>query len=433
MKKLLTLILLFAAFIGHSQIVRDGSAKYIVVNGQIMALVEKDVVEQLPAVYTLAAYNALTQPEKDTLNAVIVSDTAPGLSGAEIIDGDYGDISIASGVWSLDTGVVDSTAIANGSIKPEDLKTEDFGDFSVTAGIASLDAGSVDGGNLDATNSPTAGYIPSYDAGGGFTWVAASGTGSSQYTYNDISTDDIYIRDAQVTDGGGSTDKKIWNRVTSTADSLWIHKDSITLTGSPFIVQNWGADSTVVRKGAGTNFYVADSASILSADAIIVKQRHPISVLKASSTDFFLQGNFSTYVNPSTSYGSDLVTNGTFDTDSNWTKNNGATIDSGDSNTALVVGNGALSITGSNASIWQDLNTNMTTGTWEVKLDMRYSSGSGNVYIGWVLSEEVTTTITGSWVTYTYDITNWDDDRFAIGAASGTTVEVDNVIIREKL
>lgn len=82
MKKIFTLILCFCAGIVFGQIPTNGSAKYIVVGGQVYSLLEREVTEELPPVYTIDQYNALTQQQKDTLNAVIVSTVAsnPALS-----------------------------------------------------------------------------------------------------------------------------------------------------------------------------------------------------------------------------------------------------------------------------------------------------------------------------------------------------------------
>lgn len=50
-----------------------------------------------------------------------------------VADADYGDVAVSSGVWSLDSGVV----------QPATLADADFGSFSISAGVASMDAGSV--------------------------------------------------------------------------------------------------------------------------------------------------------------------------------------------------------------------------------------------------------------------------------------------------
>lgn len=159
-------------------------------------------------------------------------------------------------------------------------------------------SGTIEADRLESTNVATDGYFPSFDqASGGVTWESVSGTDSgSGYTFGTISTDNNYLTNTDVTVAGTSTGKKIWNRVTVTSDSLWLHKDSLSLQGNPFVIQNWGADSTVVRKGVGTNFYASDSSAVLVSDGIIIKQRHPVTAVKMDASSFFLQGNFTTYI-----------------------------------------------------------------------------------------------------------------------------------------
>lgn len=215
-------------------------------------------------------------------------------------------------VWRVDesgdmfTTVGDITAVnltLTGTATGNFVGDGDKGDITVSGSGATwgIDSGVINVDKLESTNAATDGYFPSYDsATGGVTWEAISTTDSgSGYSFNSVATDNIYIRNAQVTNGGDATGRKIWNQFTVTADSVWLHKDSVALTGNPFILQPWGADSVVVRKGAGTNFFIADSAAALSADGIVIKGRHPITAIKTAATDFFLQGNFTTYTVPS--------------------------------------------------------------------------------------------------------------------------------------
>jgi hypothetical protein len=122
MKNLLTFILVLFTSLAVGQITKDNSIRYIVNNGEISAVVEKDVIEQLPPVYTIDQYNALSQSEKDTLNATIVSNTAAGptyeytfqdiTANKTLADSDI--VSAGTKVWNEVTAVFPTLTIPTG-------------------------------------------------------------------------------------------------------------------------------------------------------------------------------------------------------------------------------------------------------------------------------------------------------------------------------
>jgi hypothetical protein len=72
-------------------------------------------------------------------------------------------------------------------------------------------------------------------------------------------------------------------------------------------------------------------------------------------------------IKPAYALGSELVTNGTFDTDSNWTKGSGWTISGGKANRSGESGNSFIS---------QDINV-ISGRNYIVKYDRTYVSGDG--------------------------------------------------------
>jgi hypothetical protein len=125
--------------------------------------------------------------------------TAAGkVSPKDFSNEDIGDISISSGTWTLDTGVVDTTAILDDTV--------DSADYA---------AGSIDEEHLNIANSPTDEYVLSYESDtSNFEWKEMTGGGSS--AWDDITNPDandeidfgaytieLNVADFQIGDGGG--------------------------------------------------------------------------------------------------------------------------------------------------------------------------------------------------------------------------------------
>ncbi len=126
-----------------------------------------------------------------------------------------------------------------------------------------------------------------------------------------------------------------------------------------------------------------------------------------------------------------VITNGGFDTDTNWTKQNGSTISGG---VATVVGNGGVNVTFSNWSLRQNsiFATDGTT-TYTVKFKARVTSGTGNLQMSrnYYTPIPFNQTITSSWVDYEFTMpassTSTYDDLVIGGLTVSDTFEIDEI------
>jgi len=133
---------------------------------------------------------------------------------------------------------------------------------------------------------------------------------------------------------------------------------------------------------------------------------------------------------PTPTIGNELITNGDFATDSDWTKLNGSTISGGVGN---VVANGALSSTGANWSLYQE-NVFTPSTTYKIKFRARQTSGVGSFQVAYSYAYIFNQVITSSFVDYSIDFTTnssgWHYLSFG-GGVIGNTFEVDNVSVNE--
>ncbi len=129
------------------------------------------------------------------------------------------------------------------------------------------------------------------------------------------------------------------------------------------------------------------------------------------------------------SLGPELITNGTFDTDTDWTKNGGSTISGGLGN---LTASGPIGVTGTNWSFWQ---TVFTAGLdYRVSFDARQVSGSGNLEVGNDFADNFNQAVTGTMQTYTFDIISVGATRITFGGTTpGNTFEIDNVSVKQIL
>lgn len=143
---------------------------------------------------------------------------------------DFGDFTCNGTTCSLDSGVVDSTSILNGTIVNADINASaaiDYSKLTLTDSIVEAD--------LDATNAATDNQILSYDnATGGFTWVDA---GSGDVVGPASATDDAIARFDSTTgkliQNSGVTIGDSGNIVTTIADGanvtgLTINQNDVT-------------------------------------------------------------------------------------------------------------------------------------------------------------------------------------------------------------
>ena len=126
-----------------------------------------------------------------------------------------------------------------------------------------------------------------------------------------------------------------------------------------------------------------------------------------------------------------LVVNGIFATDSDWTKRNGSTISGGVGN---VVANGAISSDYLNWGLYQD-NIFIPSTSYRIQFRARQTSGTGNFNVGYNWAFILNQAITSSFVDYSIDFTTSSSVNFtnlSIGGLTiGDTFEVDNVSVQK--
>jgi len=130
------------------------------------------------------------------------------------------------------------------------------------------------------------------------------------------------------------------------------------------------------------------------------------------------------------SYGDELVTNGTFDSDSDWTKVNGATVSGGTGNVASAI----------NSEIYQTISTTVgkvysvtatisgSNSATEGRLEVGYGTGSDH----WVILNRHVGGLTGT-ITEIFVATNTSTVVGLRNAYANYTYSIDNISVREVL
>ena len=133
--------------------------------------------------------------------------------------------------------------------------------------------------------------------------------------------------------------------------------------------------------------------------------------------------------------GPNQVVNGTFDTDTDWTKQGSASISGGE---GIVVGAGNIAADQTFMVLYQDNVWNTTSAeNVRVTFDAELISGNGDLQIGQRFSIVHTQTVTGTKTTYTFDHTTetaqaaWD--WLSLGCPVGTTIHVDSFKVEKIL
>ena len=134
------------------------------------------------------------------------------------------------------------------------------------------------------------------------------------------------------------------------------------------------------------------------------------------------------------SLSSELVTNGGFYIDTDWTKQNGSTISGG---VATIIANGAITSTAANRAVQQD-NVFVAGKTYEITFIARQTVGSGKLQIGNGFSSLVQKDLTSEFNTYSFRVVagavNSADHIISVG---GLTVsdefEVKDISVKEVL
>lgn len=132
------------------------------------------------------------------------------------------------------------------------------------------------------------------------------------------------------------------------------------------------------------------------------------------------------------SLGSELVTNGNFDTDTDWTKQNGSTITGG---VATIIANGSITSTGANWSLIQN-NIFVAGTTYDITFTVRQTVGSGEFQIGNAYTLLFQGAVTSEFTTYTLKgiAGSWANNPLVVG---GITVsdefELSDISVKEVL
>ena len=138
-----------------------------------------------------------------------------------------------------------------------------------------------------------------------------------------------------------------------------------------------------------------------------------------------IQGQFNL-----TKLGDELVTNGSFDTDSDWVKLNGSTISGG---VARVVAGGNIEAGTDRWSLKQSVF--QKNKTYQITFKARQVSGSGKFQAGRDYYFFIDEVITSSFKEYSFTINsgslNWTAYLTFGGRTSGDVFEVDNVSVKE--
>ncbi len=177
--------------------------------------------------------------------------TAAGTSGSSqsINQGDT--LTIAAGTGITTTGGATDTVTIAATLGTDIASSE-----IVDSTIAEAD--------LSVTNAATAGYILSYDAGGGFTWIAnTGGTGSSKWTdsgtitYLTSTTDDVALG------GSTSTASRFFFDVTTGNQIIFEGTGADDANESTLVIANPTADNTLtIPNITGTFVTTGDTASV---------------------------------------------------------------------------------------------------------------------------------------------------------------------------
>ncbi len=214
-----------------------------------------------------------------------------------------------------------------------------------------------------------------------------------------------------------------------------------TVGEDTILVQNLGTGTVRVRPDTGQTFIGNDgSTNNTNGDfggtftEFTIPSFATVSLYKSAANEWFVDGNF-TIAEPTQTLGAEQVVNGTFDTDTDWTKQGSATISGGVGN---IVGAGNIAASQANMVLYQDnvWNTAVSENV-RVTFDARLVSGTGDLQMGQRFSIIHTQTLTTTMTTYTFDHNTetaqaaWD--WLSLGCPVGTTIEIDNISVREIL
>ena len=181
-------------------------------------------------------------------------------------------------------------------------------------------------------------------------------------------------------------------------------------------IQPYGPSSgtTILKSISLREITDADFDFTRTSSATRVNPDYLIETVSINSANLVQNGNFS-------ELGSEIIVNGTFDTDSNWTKGTGTTISDGNANFVNATG----------VSLYQNIGTQ--TGTVKVEFTVtNYTSGTLNVYSGGNQSVGVVNVSANALGTYTaYVVRTGGNVNIIFGSSDSFTGSIDNVSVKQ--
>jgi hypothetical protein len=166
---------------------------------------------------------------------------------------------------------------------------------------------------------------------------------------------------------------------------------------------------------------------------------NPIQDLSGNSSGSISSFPVTNNVASGETLGTELVTNGNFDTDSDWVLRNNSIISGG---IATIMASGSVGISGANHTINQDVLDvyNGLEKDYRITIEVRQTVGTGNLQLGLGFSDIATFAVTNSFVSYSIDLLNYTNGgagqqhRFSIaGVTASDEFEVTSVSIKEIL
>ena len=261
---------------------------------------------------------------------------------------------------------------------------------------------------------------------------AGQNYGLARVTWNSQVGDVFLVKATAYTGNATSTTIKTHAGITidniTKTDDNWTYEAYGVATSTQSIIrlQVNGADGvygyfdniSVTNVSSDFDFDRASSATRINSSGLVQDMQ------SITDPELVLNGDFSeidttnAVSNPTFDLGDDVVTNGAFDTDSDWTKLN-ATISGGKGN---LDGNGQTSL------LWQDILTNGKS--YKATFTVSDYNGSGSAKI---INNNAGTiyTITSDGTFTTYFTHSIADGKFLIRALSGAVFSVDNVSVKE--
>ena len=252
---------------------------------------------------------------------------------------------------------------------------------------------------------------------------------------------------SDITAGGGATAKRRWNR--HTANDTVLLSSGITLYDQFWIEQNWtGADSTYIKKGPATTFFIKDSANAITSNGVVLKNRAYASIVALSNDVFFMDGDFilhteaictadpqekfddanaaadpnCTEAAATTGFGTQFGTASAQSSDPDKIGSNYIEFVASGNNARLIVVSDVWSAGDTFTISFRIKQTVGTTGGWFAWQNVTFDDGSGGA-------------ITSSWQDVTENVTVTNNGTFEIrfyatnGGSSGDTILVDNLSI----